>query len=79
MEADASEKLVIEDRRGVGNFQVDSLSFRVIMAPYLGSDKIKADVISLNLKFDKEPTMSLRTGPNSDTKSQDSVAFKESI
>jgi hypothetical protein len=79
MEADASEKLMIEDRRGVGNFQVDSLSFKVVMAPYLGSDKIKVDVISLNLQFDSEPIMNLRTSPNSDAKSHDSTAFKESI
>jgi hypothetical protein len=49
------------------------------MAPYLGSDKIKVDVISLNLQFDSEPIMNLRTSPNSDAKSHDSTAFKESI
>lgn len=52
------------------------------MAPYLATDKIKVDVIGMNLKFDKEPTMSLRTGSKADNKSsnkKESDAFKETI
>jgi len=82
MEADSSEKLVIEDRRGVGNFQVNSLSFKIKVAPYLSTDKIKVDVLSMNLKFDKESTMSLRTGSSSDNmlaNKKESAAFKETI
>lgn len=73
---------MIEDRRGVGNFQVDALSFKVTMAPYLATDKIKVEVVDMNLKFNNEPKMSLRTGSNSEhpaSAKKASAHFKEII
>ena len=60
LEAD-SFKTVVQDQKGVGSFSIDSLSVRMKLAPYLTADKIRVEVTDIDLKFDSEPQMLLRT------------------
>ena len=71
MEADSLQNLVIEDKQGIGTFAVDSISFKIGLAPYLATDKIRVDVIDMKLNFDKEPKMVLNTTRGANVTSPD--------